>query len=46
MINDPWMQLAATLIYYDINVTETLSKSQAANIWEENAVKIFYVGFN
>jgi len=28
------------------NVTETLSLSQAANIWEENAVKIFSVVFN
>ena len=30
-----------TLIYYDDFVTETLSLSQSANIWEENAVKIF-----
>jgi hypothetical protein len=34
------------LNYYDGNVTETLSLSQAANIWEENAVKIFSVGIN
>ena len=38
--------MAATLIYYDGNVTETLSLSQSANIWEENAVEIFSVGFN
>jgi len=38
--------MAATLIYYHGNVTETLSLSQAANIWEENAVKIFSFIFN
>jgi hypothetical protein len=29
------------LNYYDGNVTETLSLSQSANIWEEDAVKNF-----
>jgi len=40
------MAMIVILNFHDGNVTETLSLSQAANIWEENAVKIFSFVFN
>lgn len=40
---DAWQTM---LIYNDGYVTRTLSLSQSANIWEENAVKIVCPMFN